>query len=142
MKKVINILTIFILCFFLSACTSKLITIRPTLITRMEVENIITGKKAEHTRKKHEEIDWLMDDLIFQMEQQYKHIGKCVETDTHIYYAKFYMKDTLELNVYINNDGSVCKNNKRYFLFNQSDKKDDGPTDLDKWEEFLNIGNN
>jgi hypothetical protein len=105
----------------------------------MEVENIVTGEKVEHTRKEHEEIDWLMDDLIFQMEQQYKLIAKCVETDTHIYYAKFYMKDKLELNVYINNDGSICKNNKRYFLYTQSDKKDDSSTDLDKWEEFLNI---
>ncbi len=140
MKKNISILIILILCFFISGCSSKLTTIRPTLITRMLVEDMATGEKVEHMRTEDEEIAWLMDDLIIQMEQKYNHKGKCLETDQHIYYVQFYMEDKLELSVYINNDGSVCKNNKRYFLSEQNHKKNDNSVDLHKWAEFQTIG--
>ena len=139
MKKIIIISVIFILCIFISACSRKLTTIRPTLITRMVVENMVTGEKAEHIRTENEKIGWLMDDLIFQMEQKYNQLSKCVETDEHIYYAQFYMKDKLELSVYINNDGSICKNNKHYFLSDKNHKKNGISDDLDKWAEFLSV---
>jgi hypothetical protein len=100
---------------------------------------MVTGEKAEHMRTENERIGWLMDDLIFQMEQKYNQLSKCVETDEHIYYAQFYMKDKIELSVYINNDGSICKNNKRYFLSDNNHKKNGISDDLDKWAEFLGV---
>jgi hypothetical protein len=137
MKKIASVSALFILCLFLSSCSGKLTTIRPTLITRMVVENMVTGEIAEHLRDEYQEMDWLMDDLIFQMERQFNQEGRCQETDAHVYYAQFYMQDKLELSVYIHEDGSVCKNGKHYFPVEQNDESYDAALDLSKWEEFL-----
>lgn len=130
-RKLVVVFAALLICFGLSACAMKLTTIRPTLITRIEVVNIATGEQAAVDRKVDDETDWLMDDLVFQMEELYKNEGLCAETDEHIYEAKFYLRDKLELRVLINSDGRICKNGRRYV----QEKGDDAyrPVNLDQW---------
>ncbi len=113
-RKMSLFLSVLVLCTLTSACTSKLTTIRPTLISRIAVYNAVTSETAEIIRDTTDDLDWLMDDIVFQMEQMYEKEGKCNETDGHLYKIEFYMNDKLELDVYINSDGSVCKKDNRY----------------------------
>lgn len=47
----------------LASCNAKLSTIRPTLITRIALEEVETGEKSDLLRDESDEVDWLMDDL-------------------------------------------------------------------------------
>lgn len=136
-KKVIAILLALSLCMSLSACTSKLTTIRPTLITRIAVEDIATGTKTEQRRKINPDLDVLMDDLVFLMERQYKQSGACADAVGHLYDVALYMGDQLELSVSIYSDGSVCKNGRRYELSIDADS--DPVADLEKWNSFCSF---
>jgi hypothetical protein len=138
LKKTFVIMVSLILCFLFSACTGKLTTIRPTLITRIAIENTVTGEKAELIRGDSTETDWLMDDLIFQMEQFFKAEGKC-EPEDELYYVEYYFGDRLELSISINSDGSVCKDGKRYVQNEQGDNVIDRSVNLDKWAECFDI---
>lgn len=127
-----------VLCLLLGACAAKLTTIRPTLITRIVVENTLTGEKAELIRKDNAETDWLMDDLVFQMEQFFKGEGECGQSEA-IYHAEYYMGDRLEFSVTINSDGSVCKDGRRYVQVGQGDNVIDRTVNLDRWAECFDI---
>lgn len=113
-RKIILLLSMVILCSMTSSCASKLTTIRPTLIDRIIVKDVAADDTVEIIRKTSDELDWQMDDIVFQMEQIYKREGKCTETDGHLYVLELYMNEKLELNVYINSDGSICKNGSKY----------------------------
>ena len=132
MKKIISsTLSIFICCMFLSSCSAKLTTIQPTLISKINIEKLSSGDKIELVRTGLDEVEWLMDDLVLQMEQLYVYTGKCTSNDDHLYKAEYYFKQRLELIVMINSDGSVCKNNKHYRLSKeQSDRISEY---LDNW---------
>ncbi|OQB23838.1 MAG: hypothetical protein BWY11_01568 [Firmicutes bacterium ADurb.Bin182] len=121
-----------------SSCMAKLTTIRPTLITIITVENIAAGEKAKLNRKVNEEVDWLMDGLVLQMEQFYKSVGRCDEADEHLYSVEFYMKDQLELSVFINSDGSVCKNGRRY-VQKVNSRSVDRSVDLEQWGKCFDL---
>jgi hypothetical protein len=140
MKRVICVsLMVVVLCLAVSSCAGKLTTIRPTLISRIGVKNCETDETVEHLRGEQQDLDWLMDDLVFQMEQFYLKDGKCAETDEHLYDVAFYMNDRLELSVFINSDGSVCRNGSRYV---QRDREDNGavhPVDLTQWKDFFDF---
>lgn len=112
-------------------------TIRPTLIDRITVKNCVTGETAEIKRDVQDEIDWLMDDLVFQMEQMYNREGSCAETDDHLYELEYYMNDKLEIRVYINSDGSVCKNGVRFVQAQQDDNVH--PIDPAAYEEMFEL---
>lgn len=123
------------LCLLLSACAGKLTTIRPTLISRIAVQDCATEETVERLRGEQQELDWLMDELIFQMEQLYIKEDQCAETDGHVYQVSFYMDDRLELTAFLNSDGSVCKKGSRYV---QTKPEDNGhPVDLTRWEAFI-----
>lgn len=138
-KKLIVIMIAVLLCLLFSACTSKLTTIRPTLITRIVVEDTATSEKAELIREDNIETDWLMDDLIYQMEQPYKVEGNCEQSEDKLYNVEYYMDDKLELNVSINSDGSVCRNGKQYIQTEQGDNVIDRSVNLDLWAECFAI---
>jgi hypothetical protein len=138
MRKVVFVIIVLMLSMLISSCAAKLTTIRPTLITTITVENIAVGEKIELLRDDNDETDWLMDDLIFQMEQFFIAAGECGEGEEHLYSARYFMGEQLELDVIINTDGSVCKNGRRYVQ-----KEDSGPldrsVDLEQWEECFAI---
>ncbi|NLA53005.1 MAG: hypothetical protein GX858_01415 [Clostridiales bacterium] len=124
------------LCLTLTACTGKLTTIRPTLITRIVAEELATGIKTEHHRKTNPQLDELMDELVLQMERQYKHTSMCNDSGEYLYEASFYMGDKLELNVWIHSDGSVCKNGK-YYILSEKAESTKLSVDLEKWSDFI-----
>lgn len=134
-KKTALLLMLVMLCLFLSACAGKMTTIRPTLISRIVVRDCATEETAEHLRGEQQELDWLMDDLVFQMEQLYLKDGKCADTDGHVYQVSFYMDDRLELTAFVNGDGSVCKKGSRYVQLERDDN--DHPVDLARWDDFF-----
>ncbi len=139
MRKGIIVIIFLMLTLFISSCAAKLTTIRPTLITSIQVENIASGENVELLRDDNDETDWLMDDLVFQMEEFYKAAGSCGEGEEHLYNALYFMGERLELDVIINTDGSVCKNGRRYV----QKEEDIGPLDrsvnLEQWEECFTI---
>lgn len=137
-KRVFVVIGVLVFSILFSSCAAKLTTIRPTLITIIKVENIATGEKAELNRKVNQEVDWLMDGLILQMEQFYKSVGSCGEADEHLYSVEFYMKDQLELSLFINSDGSVCKNGRRYVQKADSSAVDRS-VDLEQWGKCFNL---
>ena len=138
MRKGIFVIIFLMLTLLISSCAAKLTTIRPTLITTIKVENIAAGEKVELLRDDNDETNWLMDDLVFQMEEFYKAAGSCGEGEEHLYSARYFMGERLELDVIINTDGSVCKNGRRYIQ-----KEDSSPLDrsvnLEQWEECFTI---
>lgn len=135
LKKTVVIVTVLSLFLSLAACTAKLTTIRPTLITRIVVMDSASGARTEHWRKTSRELDWLMDDLVFLMERQYKQAGKCADSAAHLYDVDFFMDERLELRVSIHSDGSVCKKGRQYLP--KSDDAVDPSADLAKWAEFI-----
>lgn len=136
-KKIPVISSVLMLVVFFCSCAAKLTTIRPTLIGRIKIENITTGEKAQLNRNSNEETSWLMDDLIFQMERPYELKGLCGEDDGHLYDAKYYMGDKLELSVIINSDSSVCKSGRRY-VQKAEDSVVDRSVNLDQWKKCFN----
>ncbi len=138
MRKIVNALALVIsLCMALVAC--KLTTIRPTLITRIVAEDLAIGTKVERSRKTSQELDWLMDDLVFLMERQFEQTGACTEEDGHLYYVEYYMDDRLEFSVYVNSDGSVCKDGRRHVIRKDGEQEFDPVDDLEKWAEFFDF---
>ncbi len=117
------ILMIFLFCLALSSCSAKLFVIRPTLIDRITIENLSTGESVELIRNDVDKVEWLMDDLVLQMAEFYKRDGKCTDEDGHLYEAVYYNGDRLELTVFINEDGSVCKNEGHYVLTGTEDEE-------------------
>jgi hypothetical protein len=107
----------------LASCSSKLSTIRPTLITRITLEDVETEERSELKRDQSEEMDWLMDDLVLQMEQFYKKTGSCTQEDQHIYQVDYYRGDILEMSVIVNADASVCIQDKHYELADKNDEE-------------------
>jgi hypothetical protein len=134
-RKILLMITALSLCLALTACTAKLTTIRPTLITRIVVADIAAGTNTEHQRKTSQELDWLMDELVFLMERQYKQTGTCKGAEAHLFDAEFYMGEKLELGISVHSDGSVCKNGRVYVP--RADKGVDPTADLEKWAEFI-----
>ena len=134
MRKVVFVIIVFMLSLLFNSCVVKLTTIRPTLITTITVEKIAIGDTIELHRDENDETDWLMDDLVFQMEQNFKAIGNCGENEEHLYDARYFMGERLELDVIINTDDSVCKNGRRYVQ-----KEDSSPlnrsVNLEQWEQ-------
>jgi hypothetical protein len=131
MKRIINLgLGVFLLCVLASSCASKLTTIRPTLIDRIVVRDCATEETTEMIRGTQDEMDWQMDDVVFQMEQMYQRDGDCAAEDSHLYELSLYMNDKPELMAYINRDGSVCKNGIRYIRAAQ-DGSANHPIDLE-----------
>lgn len=134
-RKILVIITAISLCLALTACTAKLTTIRPTLITRIVVVDIATGTRADHQRKTDQALDWLMDDLVFLMERQYKKTGACTDGEAHLYDAEFYMQEKLEFRISVHGDGSICKNGKLYVQ--RADAGSNPAADLEKWADFI-----
>ncbi len=137
-KRIFVIIVSLALCFLFGACAAKLTTINPMLITRITAQNIATGEKAELNRKDNTDTDWLMDDLVFQMEQFFKAEGECGRSEA-LYNAEYYMGERLELSVTINSDGSVCKDGMRYVQTEQGESVIDRTVNLDKWAECFDI---
>lgn len=135
LRKIFVIITALALSLALGACTAKLTTIRPTLINRIVVMDIASGTRAEHQRETSQELDWLMDDLVFLMERHYKQTGKCADNAAHAYDADFYMGERLELRVSVHSDGSICKNSRQYAP--KADDVIDPSADFAKWAEFM-----
>lgn len=140
MKKVFPLLcAALVAVLILTSCSAKLFVIRPTLISKITIENLSTGESTELLRDQSDETDWLMDDLIFEMAEFYKRDGGCSDSDGHLYKAVFYNDDRLELSVIINEDGSVCKNEGHYVL---TDTEDEKITDfLVNWAHAFESGN-
>lgn len=134
-KKILKLLFSIIICLMLCACTAKLTTIRPTLITRIEVEENSSGIKIKHTRKQNADLDNLMDELVLQMEKKYRHLGSCKNHHEHAFEASFYREEQLELQVLINWDGSICKDERLYTL--KSDNDADIRVYIKNWEDFM-----
>ena len=139
MRKNILVMPLVIcLCLSLTACTAKLTTIRPTLITRIVAVELATGIKTEHHRKIDQKMDELMDHLVFQMERQYKQTSMCNDSSEYLYDVSFYRGDKLELNVWIHSDGSVCRNGK-YYVLSANMESMNLSADLEKWSEFIHF---
>jgi len=68
----------------------------------------------------------------------YKRDGKCTDDDGHLYEAVYYNGDRLELSVFINEDGSVCKDEGHYVL----SEKDEAMVkeDLENWAKAFEPG--
>jgi len=139
MKKLLSLLfATLLLCLVLSSCSAKLFVIRPTLIDRITIENLSTGESIELIRNDVDEVKWLMDDLVLQMAEFYKRDGKCGEEDGHLYEAVYYNGDRLELSVFINEDGSVCKNEGHYVLSEEDAEMVE--EDLGNWAKAFELG--
>jgi hypothetical protein len=139
MKKCIPLLFApLLLCLVLASCSAKLFVIRPTLIDRITIENLSSGESTELIRGEVDEVKWLMDDLVLQMAEFYKRDGKCAEEDGHLYEAAFYNGDRLELSVFINEDGSVCKNKGHYVLSEEDAEMVE--EDLENWVKAFELG--
>ncbi|MBN1891877.1 MAG: hypothetical protein JW780_03785 [Clostridiales bacterium] len=139
MKKVFPLLfAALVAVLILTSCSAKLFVIRPTLISKIAIENLSTGESTELLRDQTDETDWLMDDLIFEMAEFYKRDGDCSDSDGHLYKAVFYNDDRLELSVIINEDGSVCKNNGHYVLSDPEDSEIEAFNEL--WEKAFESG--
>ncbi|NLC31697.1 MAG: hypothetical protein GX781_00150 [Clostridiales bacterium] len=137
MRKNLAVLPLAIcLCLALSGCTSKLTTIRPTLITRIVTQEVATGIKTDHHRKTDLALDELMDVLILQMQRQYKKTSMCTDSDKRLYDVIFYRGDSRELEVIIYSDGSVCKDGTRYVL-PQETLRNSLSDDLQRWSDFI-----
>lgn len=139
MKKLLLLLIATLLaCVVLSSCSAKLFVIRPTHIDRITIENLSSGESTELIRGDVDEVKWLMDDLVLQMAEFYKHEGMCADDDGHLYEAVFYYGDRLELSVFINEDGSVCKNKGHYVLSEEDEAMIE--EDLANWAEAFELG--
>jgi hypothetical protein len=139
MKKLLLLLfATLLLCFVLSSCSAKLYVIRPTLIDRITIENLSSGESTELIRSNVDEVKWLMDDLVLQMAEFYKREGKCADDDGHLYEAVYYYGDRLELSVFINEDGSVCKNKGHYVLTEEDEAM--VKEDLENWAKAFELG--
>lgn len=138
MRKCTFLLAIIVSILMLSSCNAKLSTIRPTLITRIEMEDLRSGEKAELNRDEEDEIDWLMDDLVIQMEQFYKKTGACTVEDQHVYRVEYNRGDEVEMYVIVNADGSICKQDNHYVLADKDE--DEIASYLEDWEEAFSLG--
>lgn len=139
MKKLIPLLfTTLLLCLVLSSCSAKLYVIRPTLIDRITIENLSSGESTELIRGDVDEVKWLMDDLVLQMAEFYKRDGKCIDDDGHLYEAVYYNGDRLELTVFINEDGAVCKDEGHYALSEEDEAM--VKEDLENWAKAFELG--
>lgn len=127
-----------LLCLVLSSCNAKLFVIRPTLIDRITIANLSSGESTELIRSDIDEVKWLMDDLVLQMAEFYKRDGKCSDDYGHLYEAEFYNGDRLELSVFMNEDGSVCKGEGRYVLSEENAEMVE--EDLEKWAKAFELG--
>lgn len=136
MRKIFCIAILMICILFLVSCNAKLSTIRPTLITRIVIEDIKTGDQAELLRDSSDEIDWMMDDLVLQMEQFYAKKGECTAEDEHAYKVDYYFDEKIELAVIIHDDASVCIDNIRYELAD----KENSEQYQENWEEAFALG--
>ena len=138
MKKLILLLfATFLTCFMLSSCSAKLFVIRPTLIDRITIDNLSSGESAELIRNNVDEVKWLMDDLVLQMAEFYRRDGKCTDKDGHLYEAVYYYGDRLELSVFINEDGSICKNEGHYVLSKEDEEM--VAKDLENWAKAFEL---
>jgi len=138
MKKLILLLFATLLtCLMLSSCSAKLFVIRPTLIDKITIENLSSGESAELIRNNDDEVKWLMDDLVLQMAEFYRRDGKCTDKDGHLYEAVYYYGDRLELSVFINEDGSICKNNGHYVLSEENEEMVE--KDLENWAKVFEL---
>ena len=138
MKKLILLLFATLLtCLMLSSCSAKLFVIRPTLIDKITIENLSSGESAELIRNNDDEVKWLMDDLVLQMAEFYRRDGKCTDKDEHLYEAVYYYGDRLELSVFINEDGSICKNNGHYVLSEENEEMVE--KDLENWAKVFEL---
>lgn len=139
MKKLIPILfATLLLCLVLSSCSAKLYVIRPTLIDRITIKDLSSGESTELIRGDVDEVKWLMDDLVLQMAEFYKRDGKCTDDDGHFYEAVYYNGDRLELTVFINEDGSVCKDEGHYVLSEEDEAM--VKEDFGNWAKAFEIG--
>lgn len=137
-KRILLLFAALTACLALSSCSAKLFVIRPTLIDRITIENLSSGDSAELIRSDVDEVRWLMDDLVLQMAEFYKHDGKCGDADGHLYEAKYYNGDRLELTVFINDDGSVCRNDGHYILSDEDTAM--VKEDLENWGKAFELG--
>ena len=138
MKKLILLLFATLLtCLMLSSCSAKLFVIRPTLIDRITIDNLSSGESAELIRNNVDEVKWLMDDLVLQMAEFYRRDGKCTDKDGHLYEAVYYYGDRLELSVFINEDGSICKNEGHYVLSKEDEEM--VAKDLENWAKAFEL---
>lgn len=115
----------------LTACTTKLTTVRPAEISELRVERMADGvtvtlPSAEHGAD-------LKDTLILQLEQPYGATGDCAETDGHVYKVSLYISKKLDTKVVINEDSSVCKGGKRYVPLGKAYL----PVNIDDWNALF-----
>ncbi len=100
-----------ILLVFLTGCTAKLTTIRPSEINRVLVERLADGAVIETLNA--DVAEW----MILQFEQPYADEGACSQEDGHKYHVTLMRGQDgqdVELEVFINEDSSVCKKGTRY----------------------------
>lgn len=107
MKRTFIFPLIAVLLLTLTACTAKLTTVRPAEISELRVERMADGVTVTLPSTEHDAD--LKDSLIFQLEEPYNETGDCSEVDGHLYHVSLYIGDKLDTEVYINEDGSVCR---------------------------------
>lgn len=127
MKKVFAI-TLSLMLLFLTACTSKLTTVRPSEISELRVERLSDGAIGEFPDK--ENARNLQESLIFQLEQPYNSTGRCKDSDGHKYKVTLFICETIDTEVILNEDQSVCKEGSRYV----ASEKADNPVKLADWD--------
>lgn len=134
MKRKILLILAMLLSFTLSACTAKLTTVRPAEISELRVERMADGTAVTLPDAAHDAD--LKDILIFQLEKPYNETGSCAETDGHLYHVRLYIGEKLDIEVIINEDGSVCKGGKRH----APSEKADAPVNVADWDALFDEG--
>lgn len=131
MKRILGVFTAFLVCLMLSSCYSKITTVRPSEISEMVVTQLFDSSSV--TLPNAEQDADLMQRLIFQLEEPYDTLEKCTDPDEHIYQVKLYIGDKLDTDIYINADGSVCKNGRRYLPASAADE----PVNISDWDALF-----
>lgn len=136
MKKQPLLLSVTLLlgCLLFTSCTAKLTTIRPSSISKLHVERIADGAEATLPCAEHNAD--VMERLVLQLEEPYGAAGDCSETDGHIYHATLMRGENgqdVELEVFINEDSSVCKDGRRYVPLDKADS----PVNIGDWNALF-----
>lgn len=131
MNKGLALLALLLGVLLFAGCTPKLATVRPAEVSELRVERLSDGAISPYN-----ETMQAAEALIFQLEEPYDAAGVCGNDDGHKYHVTLYLgveNKKIDTEVYINQDGSVCRKGKRYIPSDMAD----APVNLADWDALF-----
>ena len=116
----------------LCGCTRKLATIRPRDVY-IEMERLKDG--AVTGMPNSAQLSEMGEALVLQLEAPYDATGDCGDGEAHKYHVTLVrvLSGETEIECFINDDSSVCKNGRRYVAVEEAAK----PVDVADWDDYF-----